>query len=71
MFRLRSTLLSACLLLAAGATYGALPAPKPASADHTGIRWEPSFAAACSRAAREGKPVLVLHLFGKLDEEFC
>ena len=35
------------------------------------IRWETSFTAACERARREEKPVLLLHLFGKLDEEFC
>ena len=74
MFRPRSATFILCLaLMAAGAsaTYSAAPGPKAPSADHTGIHWEPTFAAACSRAAREKKPVLVLHLFGKLDEEFC
>ena len=35
------------------------------------VRWENSFTAAKVRAAREKKPILLLHLFGKLDEEFC
>jgi hypothetical protein len=36
-----------------------------------GVVWESSFAAAKARAEREGKPVLLLQLFGRLDEEFC
>jgi hypothetical protein len=36
-----------------------------------GVDWEPTFERARARAAREGKPVLQLHLFGRLDEEFC
>ncbi len=35
------------------------------------IRWESSLAAARVRAQREGKPILLLHMVGKLDEEFC
>lgn len=38
---------------------------------NTAIRWEQSFSAAKTRAAREGKPVLLLHLFGRLDEDLC
>ena len=37
----------------------------------TGIQWMASFAAAREKARKEGKPVLLLHLFGRLDEEFC
>jgi hypothetical protein len=36
-----------------------------------GIGWETSLPAAKARAARTGKPLLLLHLFGRLDEEFC
>jgi hypothetical protein len=36
-----------------------------------GVDWEPTFERARSRAAREGKPVLQLHMFGRLDEQFC
>jgi hypothetical protein len=35
------------------------------------IAWETSFEAAKQQAAREGKPILLLNLFGRLDEEFC
>lgn len=44
---------------------------QPAEAAATGVPWETSFEAAKARAGREGKPILLLHLFGKLDEEFC
>jgi hypothetical protein len=37
----------------------------------SGIRWQKSLAAAKASAARTGKPLFLLHLFGKLDEEFC
>jgi hypothetical protein len=36
-----------------------------------GVEWQPSFERARARAMREGKPILQLHLFGRLDEEFC
>jgi hypothetical protein len=36
-----------------------------------GVTWETSLASAQARARREGKPVLLLSLFGRLDEEFC
>jgi hypothetical protein len=35
------------------------------------IDWETSFEDAKARAQREGKPILLLHLFGRFDEEFC
>ena len=35
------------------------------------IRWEPSLAAAKAKASRTGKPLLLLHMFGRLDEAFC
>jgi hypothetical protein len=48
---------------------GAAPASQPQG--HGGIRWEPSLAAAKAKAARTGKPLLLLHMFGRLDEPFC
>lgn len=33
--------------------------------------WEKSLEAARTRAERERKPILLLHLFGRLDEELC
>jgi hypothetical protein len=35
------------------------------------IRWQKSLAAAKAMAVRTGKPLFVLHLFGRLDQEFC
>jgi hypothetical protein len=43
----------------------------PAHAARGAIAWETSLPAAKAKAARAGKPLLVLHLFGKLNEEFC
>ena len=45
--------------------------PVPAAAPASGIAWETSVDRAKEKARREDKPVLVLHLFGRLDEEFC
>ncbi|MGV3722773.1 MAG: hypothetical protein ACO1SX_17860 [Actinomycetota bacterium] len=44
-------------------------APKPVRI--AGVDWEPTLQQAQARAAREGKPIFLLHLFGRLDEEFC
>jgi hypothetical protein len=76
-----------CLILAlsaltlptlGGQTEAALRAPAPAVAPAgrpvergQGIRWQKSLAAAKAMAARTGKPLFLLHLFGKLDQEFC
>jgi len=35
------------------------------------IRWHDTTAKATLAAATSGKPVLVFHLLGRLDEEFC
>jgi hypothetical protein len=35
------------------------------------IRWHPSFDAACKAARSSGKPVLLFHMMGKLDDQFC
>lgn len=34
------------------------------------IPWESSFDAAKARAKLENKPILLLHVFGRLDQEF-
>ena len=36
-----------------------------------GVAWETSFEAAKEQAKKEGKPILLMQLFGKLDDEFC
>jgi hypothetical protein len=43
----------------------------PATTTIAGVRWHASFAAARAEARRDGKPILLLQLFGRLDEEFC
>jgi hypothetical protein len=53
-----------------------LPAPAVAPPAHPAkagqaIHWQKSLAAAKAIAARTGKPLFLLHLFGKLDEPFC
>ncbi len=35
------------------------------------VRWHADFAAACRAAAISGKPVLLFHMMGRLDEKFC
>jgi hypothetical protein len=35
------------------------------------IRWHPSFAAAREAAKKSGKPVLLFHMMGQLDKQFC
>lgn len=47
------------------------PRPTRTAAAWRQIPWETSLAAARAKAARSGKPILLLHLFGRLDEEFC
>lgn len=34
------------------------------------VRWHKDYTAACEASARSGKPVLLFHLLGKLDERF-
>ncbi len=45
--------------------------PAKAQSSHQAIGWETSLERAQARAAKTGKPLLVLHMFGKLTEEFC
>jgi hypothetical protein len=45
--------------------------PPAATHEIAGIHWEESLDAAKIRAAREGKPIFLLHLMGRLDDEFC
>jgi hypothetical protein len=35
------------------------------------VRWHKDFASACAAAARSGKPVLLFHMMGRLDDKFC
>jgi hypothetical protein len=35
------------------------------------VRWHGSFARACLASAKSKRPVLLFHLMGKLDNQFC
>lgn len=35
------------------------------------VRWHASVADACAAAQKSRKPVLVLHMMGRLDRQFC
>jgi hypothetical protein len=35
------------------------------------VKWHADLDAACAAAAKSGKPVLVFHMMGKLDDQFC
>ena len=35
------------------------------------VRWHADFASACAAAKNSGKPVLLFHMMGKLDQQFC
>jgi hypothetical protein len=35
------------------------------------VRWHPSFSDAQAAAHRSGKPVLLFHMMGRLDRQFC
>jgi hypothetical protein len=54
------------------------PAPAPAGTGDDNprvepglVRWHASFAKAQEAARRSGKPVLLFHLMGQLDRQFC
>src|SRR4030095_5319988 len=58
-----------------------LPTTAPKSREKSGfptpkvkpglVNWHPDFATACAESRRSGKPVLVFHMMGKLDDGFC
>jgi hypothetical protein len=56
---------------------GGLPAAsKPTDADNPlvkpgEVKWHASFQAACEAAKKSGKPVLLFHMMGQLDRQFC
>ncbi|MCS6859428.1 MAG: hypothetical protein NZT92_03795 [Abditibacteriales bacterium] len=54
-----------------GKIHTEMATPTPAISSESRVVWETSFASAQARAQREGKPILLLHLFGRLDEQLC
>jgi hypothetical protein len=58
----------------AGLATSVCPSDKPLAMPAVtvaGIRWEGSIDLAKQRAAREHEPILLLQMFGRLDDEFC
>ena len=35
------------------------------------VKWHPSLADACAASKKSGKPVLLFHMMGQLDKQFC
>lgn len=56
------------LMTLVAALLATTPVPESPDAD---VSWETSLDAAKARAVREGRPILVLDMFGRLDEELC
>ena len=56
--------------LSAGASASATGAENP-SVSAGLVRWHTSFADACDAVRKSGKPVLLFHLMGRLDQQFC
>ncbi len=46
-------------------------APPPSTTRIAGVAWHASFDAACALARERNKPVLLLEMIGRLDQEHC
>lgn len=57
--------------LSGGGSAPSDPSVRPTRTVVHGVAWEANFDAALARAKSEGKPVLMLQMFGRLDDEFC
>lgn len=60
--------------VAAAETRPAVPATAPvpdAKAQPGKVHWHPTLDAARAAAAKSGKPVLLFHMMGRLDQTFC
>ncbi len=62
-----ATLLSLWMLVPAASS----TAPGARATVIAGVVWETSFESAKKRAAAERKPILLMHLFGNLDDALC
>jgi hypothetical protein len=69
MGRLRPVLLMFAAFTACIFSTGGGPASKKVTL--AGVVWEPSLAGAETRAKSEKKPILLLQMFGGLDDAFC
>lgn len=71
MIRMRSWAAVALTLLALSGFWGVAQSQSLKPVRIAGVDWEPTLDRAKARAAREKKPIFLLHLFGRLDQEFC
>ena len=55
-------------MVSESASVGAFDNPKVAPGL---VTWHPNLQAACAAARKSGKPVLLFHMMGKLDDQFC
>jgi hypothetical protein len=60
---------------ALGTTPQGTPAPSDESSQRRvrpgRVRWHEDFAEACTASRRSGKPALLFHMMGRLDEKLC
>ena len=78
---LRSSLAAGAALTLAGADFPAGIGPARAASAATSdanprvrpgrVQWHADFAAACAAGRRSGKPALLFHMMGRMDEKFC
>jgi hypothetical protein len=62
------------LVAAAAKPFEAAPPPRVTTnpaVEPGRVRWHPSFAEAQAVAKKSGKPVLLFHMMGQLDRQFC
>jgi hypothetical protein len=62
---------SAAVLAALTLSLSASAKPTSKKVVLAGVPWESSLDAAKPRAKKEGKPILHLQMFGRLDDSFC
>lgn len=74
---LKTSLAVGALAFAGGRSSATTPTPTPpADADNPRVRpgrvnWHEGFDAACAASDQSGKPVLLFHMMGRMDQRFC
>lgn len=59
------------LTLFAAVACGMTAAPANPAVEPGKVRWHATVIDACTAAQKSSKPVLVLHMMGRLDRQFC
>ena len=71
---LQTSLAAGAVLGLAGASPRPIGAPAPEFNPPVApgrVRWRENFASACAASRSSGKPVLLFHMMGRLDQRFC